>query len=207
LKILIENLGKKFNREWIFRNIHLELQIGNAYALTGSNGSGKSTFLQIIAGILPYSTGKILYQNNGKWISEEHIYQYLALATPYLELIEEFTLLEMVKFHTRFKKFKPPMKPQTLIEILGLSKAQNKELKYFSSGMKQRVKLGLAFYSDCPILLLDEPTSNLDAQGIDWYKNEILSNLQNRLLVIASNQADEYNFCCKETIDVMKYKF
>jgi ABC-type multidrug transport system ATPase subunit len=167
----------------------------NGFFVIGANGSGKSTLLQVIAGILSPSDGSITYQTDNQVISPEKWFRHLAFASPYLELVEEFTLVELVKFHCQFKSFKNQLNPQDFIQLLGLEKSKNKALKYFSSGMKQRLKLGLAFYADTPILLLDEPTSNLDAQGIDWYKREILQSIAQRLVIICSNQPYEYDFC------------
>jgi ABC-type multidrug transport system ATPase subunit len=195
MQLKIDNLGKKFQYEWIFRNLSYQFEAGQSYTIIGANGSGKSTLLQVIAGILSPSHGNITYQADNQIISPEKWFRHLAFASPYLELVEEFTLLELVKFHTQFKPFKNQLKISEFIEILGLEKSRHKPLKYFSSGMKQRVKLGLAFYSDTSILLLDEPTSNLDTQGIDWYKREIEQNIANRVVIICSNQAYEYDFC------------
>ncbi|MCU0443406.1 MAG: ABC transporter ATP-binding protein [Microscillaceae bacterium] len=195
MQLKIENLGKKFQYEWIFRDLTYQFEQGQAYAILGTNGSGKSTLLQVIAGILSPSQGSISYQADNQRISSESWFRYMVFASPYLELIEEFTLLESINFHQQFKKLKNGLKVKDFIQILGLEKSKNKPIKYFSSGMKQRLKLGLAFYSQTPILMLDEPTSNLDAQGIEWYKHEVLQNLNNRLTIICSNQPYEYNFC------------
>jgi len=195
-RIFTENLGKKFNYEWIFRNLSFQFHFGEAYAIVGNNGSGKSTLLQVLAGALPASEGKIWYETEGKKIAEENFYQHLAWASPYLELIEEMTLTEQIRFHFRMKPMLSLLgSAENLIEILHLERSRHKYIKNFSSGMKQRLKLGLAFYTDTPLLLLDEPTSNLDAQNIAWYKDEISKQLGKRLLIVASNQPEEYEFC------------
>jgi len=150
----------------------------------------------VLAGALPASEGKIWYETEGKKITEENFYQHLAWASPYLELIEEMTLTEQIRFHFRMKPMLSLLgSAENLIEILHLERSRHKYIKNFSSGMKQRLKLGLAFYTDTPLLLLDEPTSNLDAQNIAWYKNEISKQLGKRLLIVASNQPEEYEFC------------
>jgi ABC-type multidrug transport system ATPase subunit len=197
MQIQVENLGKRYNREWIFRNLTTTFSANESYAVTGANGSGKSTFLQILAGIIPPTEGKIGLQQNQKHIEPDHLFRNLVMATPYQELIEEFTLAETVAFHTRFKPFKPGITAKEFVEILYLTKSSDKPVKYFSSGMKQRLKLGLAFYSDTPVLLLDEPTSNLDKTGIAWYSQQIAQNIQNRIVIICSNQPYEYEFCKK----------
>ena len=195
VNISIKSLGKRYNTEWIFRDLNLDFTWSKSYAITGANGSGKSTLLQVISGIQPTSEGTIQYQINDHQIDPEIIYKYLSICTPYQELIEEFTLTEMVDFHIGFKSLSNNLTTETLIEKLQLKSSANKEIRHFSSGMKQRVKLGLAVYSQTPILLLDEPTTNLDDKGIEWYKQLILEETKNRLLIICSNQLYEYNFC------------
>lgn len=201
MQIQIENLGRKFHRDWIFRNFNINFHTDQPYAITGANGSGKSTLLQIIAGIMPATEGKVVYKFGQHIIDEDKMFRYIALAAPYQELIEEFTLKELVNFHLQFKKLKNNLTVKEFIQQIGLEKAANKLIKHFSSGMKQRLKLGLAFFSDTPVLLLDEPTSNLDKTGIGWYQQYITENISGRLVVICSNQPYEYEVC-KNTLHI-----
>lgn len=204
MQITLENIGKKFRREWIFRNVNLQLQSGNSYTFIGPNGSGKSTLLQVLSGILPQTEGNISYQADNQTISVDDIYKEIVIAAPYLELVEEFSLIEMLDFHFKFKQ---PIQNNfdELIEILNFTQHRDKTIKNFSSGMKQRLKLGLAFHSKSDIILLDEPTSNLDAQGVEWYLSQVEKYTHNRLLVICSNQPHEYTFC-KNIVDIRDFK-
>lgn len=195
MKITLSKIGRRFNREWIFRNIDYTFESGKSYAILGINGSGKSTLLQVISGALGASEGEISYQIAEKEIDIDQVFQHLVLASPYLELIEEFTLTEILDFHFEFKKRANNLSNKELISLLGMESSKNKQLKYFSSGMKQRVKLILAFCSETPILLLDEPTSNLDEQGISWYHSLVEKFTLNRLVIVCSNQIHEYQFC------------
>jgi ABC-2 type transport system ATP-binding protein len=195
LIIELANLGRKFNRQWIFRGLSLQLATGNSYTFVGPNGSGKSTLLQIIAGIMPATEGTVSYRYQNKVVAGEEVFRYVVMATPYLELIEEFTLQELLVFHNRFKRWKDGLTSRDCVERMGLTASLHKPVKYFSSGMKQRLKLGLAFFSDTPMLLLDEPTTNLDAKAVEWYLENVLTFSANRLLVICSNQPHEYTFC------------
>lgn len=195
MKITLSKIGRRFNREWIFRNIDYTFETGKSYAILGINGSGKSTLLQVISGALSQSEGVISYETNGKEVEIDQVFQYLALATPYLELIEEFTLTEVLDFHFEFKTRRDKLSNNDLITLLNMESSKNKQLKYFSSGMKQRVKLILAFCADTQILLLDEPTSNLDEQGISWYNSLVAKFTSNRLVIVCSNQNHEYEFC------------
>lgn len=195
LSVLCENLGKKYHYEWIFRKFSFQFQHGHSYALTGNNGSGKSTLLQVISGATPPSEGRLAYELAGKKVATEDMYLYVAWAAPYMDLIEEMTLLEFLTFHQKFRVFQNKLTTQTLIEELRLEGSVHKYLKNFSSGMKQRLKLGVALYADTPLLLLDEPTNNLDAENILWYKQALQAQHTKRLIIIASNQPEEYTFC------------
>ncbi|RLJ73494.1 ABC transporter ATP-binding protein [Pedobacter alluvionis] len=194
MNITLQNVGRRFNKEWIFRNLSTEFSSGNSYAILGPNGSGKSTLLSVLTGSLSPSEGEVSFSDT-KDIPVENIYKYISLAAPYLELVETFTLKEIIDFHFKFKNFAAGVDAKNLIGILGLEKAANKEIKYFSSGMKQRTKLALACCADTPILFLDEPTSNLDVQGINWYRELIENFGKERLTIIGSNQIQEYEFC------------
>ena len=194
MNITLQNVGRRFNKEWIFRDLSTEFITGNSYAILGPNGSGKSTLLSVLNGSLSPSEGKIIFSDTAE-IPVENIYRYISLAAPYLELVETFTLKEIIDFHFKFKNFASGLDAKKLISILGLEKAANKQIKYFSSGMKQRTKLALACCTDTPILFLDEPTSNLDVQGISWYRELIENFGKERLTIIGSNQIQEYEFC------------
>ena len=130
-------------------------------------------------------------------------YQYISLAAPYLELVEEMTAKEMLQFHAQFKSLTKPV--AEILEIAGLEKTTNKQIRYFSSGMKQRLKLVQAFFSASPLLLLDEPTTNLDADGIALYHQLINDHTKDKILIVSSNDTQEYDFC-EEVIRIGEYK-
>ena len=201
MTITLENTGKRYNQEWIFRGISTVFNTGEHVVFVGANGSGKSTLLQTILGSLAPSEGKVMYHHDGKNIDEESIFRYISFASPYLELPEEFTLTEVLEFHAGFKPFFNKLTAKDVLAATGLDKSASKQVKYFSSGMKQRVKLALSIFSDTPIVLLDEPLSNLDSAGVAWYKNLVNQYSPNRLFIVCSNrQADEYFFCKRELV-------
>src|SRR3954470_8196131 len=156
MTIKLADGGKRFNRDWIFRKAELEFSSGNAYAITGPNGSGKSTLLQALAGMLQLSEGSLSYYDGHNNILENP-YQSLSFCAPYLDVIEEMTLLEFLEFHQHFKNLIPGLSVQDVVKIIGLKAAAGKQIRYYSSGMKQRVKLAQALFSDTPVVLLDEP--------------------------------------------------
>ena len=205
MKISITDLGKKFQKEWIFRHMTFDFEKGQSYAITGPNGSGKSTLLQLVTGFFPPTEGKIQYFFEQQEVLPENYFKYFDIAAPYLELVEEFTLLEFLNFHFKFKKLSQGLTIDKFLKKTYLEQEVSKLIKNFSSGMKQRLKLGLAFYSESEICLLDEPTSNLDQKGIDWYLKNIELVLSEKLVIISSNQSYEHNFC-KQTISIPDYK-
>ncbi|MES3019098.1 MAG: ATP-binding cassette domain-containing protein [Bacteroidota bacterium] len=205
MKIILEKIGRRFNREWIFRDVNYIFESGKSYAILGANGSGKSTLLQVISGSLTSSEGTVNYFRSNSPLDIENVFPELSLAAPYLDLIEEFSLSEHIDFHFQFKKYRDGYDAKTLISLLNLKHSEHKALKNFSSGMKQRVKLALAFCADTKLLLLDEPTSNLDQQGVEWYLSLVKQFSTDRLVIVCSNQQHEYAFC-DEKISVEAYK-
>lgn len=205
LTIEAENIGKKYKNEWIFRKLNFEFSENQAIAITGPNGSGKSTLMQALAGMIPVNEGKVAYSTSGNNIHEDEFHQYLSFSAPYLELIEEFTLQEAVIFHKKFKEFKDGISAGDFLKQIELEKHRNKQIKFFSSGMRQRLKLGLVFYSTSEVLFFDEPTSNLDEKGFNWYKSEIEKVLGQRLILVSSNEPKEYEFC-KKHLDILNFK-
>lgn len=196
-EIRLNQIGRRFNRDWIFRQIDYRFVSGERYAILGPNGSGKSTLLKVITGSLTPSEGTISYFS-GPGHSEipvEQFYQHMTVAAPYMELIEEFSLREMLRFHFRNKEFLPGFDQGSLAARIGLSSSMDKPLRFFSSGMKQRVRLALACGSSSDVLLLDEPISNLDHQAIDWYHQLLEDTIGERVLIICSNQPEEYKSC------------
>jgi ABC-type multidrug transport system ATPase subunit len=245
LNISLQNTGKRFNREWIFRKFNYQFLQGKSYAITGPNGSGKSTLLQIIAGATLHSEGTISWQlaegnmqlavgntqlaidkmqttttnkqqttnekqetRNGKQQTtnnkqSELAYQQISISAPYLDLIEEMTAAEFLTFHSSFKTLTKSF--TEILTAVGLEKAADKQIRYYSSGMKQRLKLAQAFFSDTSVLLLDEPTTNLDEDGIAIYKKLWKENTANRLVIVSSNDKVEYEEC-GEVIGIGEYK-
>ena len=205
MRIKLSHAGKRFNREWIFRNAILEFDNPGAYAITGPNGSGKSTLLQCIGGMLQLSEGTIAFEKKDTAVPAENTSRPISFCAPYLDLIEEMTLAEFLAFHNRFKAFLPPFSIAEIIRTIGLEAATGKQIRYFSSGMKQRVKLAQAIFSDTDVVLLDEPCSNLDQKGIDLYHHLVAFHCKDRLVIVCSNDPVEYAFCT-ELVEMSRLK-
>ena len=206
MKIDLDHISKRFQRYWIFKDITYSFSSGNAYCLLGANGSGKSTLMRVIAGMQNPSKGKVHYFNdNGAAITQQQNFKNISFCAPGMEIVEELTLQEFLDFHFSFKAPLPGLTVADVVKLTGLHAAIDKPIGDYSSGMKQRVKLAQAIFSDTPILLLDEPCTNLDQQGVEQYRSWMEQYAQNRLIVVASNDPREY-FFCKEQIVLEDYK-
>jgi len=195
MKISLTDAGKRFNRDWIFRHLTYEFSAGQSYAIIGPNGSGRSTLLQVLSGSMHINEGKAEWTIDDKQLANENVYNSISICAPYLEVVEEMTLVEFLNFHSGFKPFLSPITSEKIISILGLENAVNKQIRNYSSGMKQRVKLAQAIFSDVPVVLLDEPCTNLDTTGVELYKQLIQDYCQKRMVIVSSNDHHEYDFC------------
>lgn len=205
-EIRLADAGRRFNREWIFRGVTHTFQSDGHTVILGPNGSGKSTLLQVVLGSLSPSEGTVSYSVNGKESGPDDSLGLFSVATPYLELIEEFTLREMLKFHSDLKPFKVGFSFDRIIELLYLSDAADRPIRNYSSGMRQRVKLGIALLSDTPFVLLDEPTSNLDAKAMKWYADLVTEHMKGRVVIVCSNAQEAEHFFCTEQLNVSDFK-
>ncbi len=206
MNIFLEHISKRFQKYWIFKDVNYTFATPGAYALLGPNGCGKSTLLRIIAGMQAPSKGKVYFKDaGGNPLQQTDIFAQTSFCAPGMELVEELTLREFLNFHFSFKKPLNGLTIDSIIELTGLADAANKQIGDYSSGMKQRVKLAQAIFSDTPVLLLDEPCTNLDQAGVDQYTTWMDKYAKDRLVIVASNDQREY-FFCKEVIEIEQYK-
>ena len=206
MQITLNNATKSFGREVVFRNVELVFASGSRTALLGPNGSGKSTLLLLVGGALMPTKGSVVHAVNGTVVPQEEVYRHVAIAAPYLGLYEELSLAETVVNHARFKPLKNGLTATDVARIAYLENALEKPVRNFSSGMKQRLKLALAILSDTPLLLLDEPTSNLDAKAIAWYGDLLREHVDQRTLLVASNRQEAEFALCTERVEVERWK-
>jgi heme exporter protein A len=191
-----QSLGKKFNRRTIIGNISFSLTAPSSLALTGKNGSGKSTLCKMIAGILEPSAGSVSIHREGQVGPAAQIVGFVA---PYLNLYDEFTAAENIRFLSRIRsRFLDEKRFQTLMEQVDLWKRRGDEVGTFSSGMKQKLKYVFALVHNPPVLILDEPTSNLDDDGMRFVGKIIEEQKQNGMLIMATNDADEALQCSQQ---------
>lgn len=205
MKIKLDQVGKRYQQHWIFKNLSAVFESGHLYAILGPNGSGKSTLLRIIAAMQHANKGQLQYSRNNNKLHPDQLYQYLSYCAPGMDLVEELSLKELLHFHFTFKKIRSAWNIDTILHALDMFPIRHQQIHEFSSGMKQRVKLAQAFFSDTPLLLLDEPCSNLDQEGVQLYQQWLNELTADRLVLIASNDSREYPGV-QESIQISAYQ-
>lgn len=206
MQIELHGIRKQFGREVVVQGLDHTFAPGSRTVLLGPNGSGKSTLLQLLAGALLPTEGTVIHRMGGHPVEDGEVYRQVSIAAPYLGLYEELSLRQLVEFHQRVKPLRARIDAGSLARIAYLEQALDKPVAHYSSGMKQRVKLALAILSDTPLLLLDEPTSNLDSDGAHWYAELLKAHVDQRTLVVASNAQEAEFALCTARIEVMRYK-
>lgn len=206
MHVVLTDIGKHFGREVVFQHVDLTLAAGSRTAILGPNGSGKSTLLQVIGGALIPTQGSITHHVGDQLIAQEEVYRHIAVAAPYLGLYEDLSLAQAIGFHARFKPLRGGLGVRDVARIAYLEKALDKPVLHFSSGMKQRLKLALAILSDTPLLLLDEPASNLDSEAIAWYQGLLREHVAGRTLLVASNRQAVEHDLCTSAIEITDFK-
>jgi len=204
--LILQNLTKSFGRRLIFKNINVEFNTGSIYGLTGSNGSGKSTLAMIIADILSPTSGKVIHKIENQELSSEKLHNHLGFVSPYLMLYDEFSAEENLIHFMKIRGLKINNDSiKNLLDEFSLYDRRNDLLKAYSSGMKQRVKFIFSLIHSPELMILDEPTSNLDTAGKDKVYEIIEKESKNKLIIIASNEENDLALC-KKNIFMEEYK-
>lgn len=207
MKIELSNIGKRFGREWIFKGLSYTLASSQRTGIIGANGSGKSTLLQLLTAAEAPTSGEIrFYSHSNKLIQPSELYQDLCFTAPYIDLPEDLTAIELIRFHQKFKSLSKPESIDQYLKKIALLDAGNKLIKHFSSGMKQRLKLGLAIGSEGNLLLLDEPCSHLDQLGVEVFHSLLDEYSENKLIVISSNEDKNELYKVDQKLSIDDYK-
>lgn len=206
--VILKNVRKNFGPLLVFDSISFELSVGDSLAITGRNGSGKSTLVKIIAGLLSQSSGEVTYQLNGKKIDKLDWFKYVGFVAPYLQIYDEFSgyeNLEMLAKIRGLKNYKD--KIYEILSRVNLFSRKDDLVRGYSSGMKQRLKYALALLHEPPLLILDEPTSNLDPEGVEMVWTIAEEQKRKGILIIATNEPGELKVCEKViNLDELKLK-
>jgi ABC-type multidrug transport system ATPase subunit len=206
MQILLESVAKRFGTEYILKEVSISLEKDNCYIILGPNGSGKSTLMKILSGFLSPTKGDVFYKlEDGSAVHPAEIWKRISYAAPYVELIEEMRMSELIGFHQRTRGFLHGLDINSVIAMTELGHVSEREVRYFSSGMKQRLKIALALATQADIVLLDEPTTNLDQQATQWYLELARKFTVGRILVVASNDQTDLALA-NHRIEISQYK-
>tara|TARA_Y100001934_G_C12356147_1_gene778261 strand:+ start:306 stop:926 length:621 start_codon:yes stop_codon:yes gene_type:complete len=206
MKLEYRKAGRRFPGQIVFQNLDLEIEAGSHWAILGANGSGKSTFLKTAFGALSLSEGTVQHSIDGQAVDMQSAALNIAYAAPYFELIEELNVLEFLKTAQGFRPFKNQLGPQEIIQKAMLEEAAKRKIRFLSSGMKQRLKLCLALFSEAKLIILDEPTSNLDQAGVQWFRDLLENEIEDRSLLIGTNYNEDEGFLCDQHLRVTDYQ-
>lgn len=206
-ELILTDIEKKFVTKTIFKKVNLNLKNGSSLALTGRNGSGKSTLIKIIAGLLAATKGKCTLNINGNKTDKEHLYRYTGFVAPYLNLYDELSAYENLEFFTVMKSNGKKADKEyisSLLERVNLYNRRFDFVKDFSSGMKQRLKLAFSIINSPPLLLMDEPRTNLDTYGIDIAYGIIEEQIKQGILILATNEIEDTAMCA-QSLNIEEY--
>jgi ABC-type multidrug transport system ATPase subunit len=195
VEVRCNNLGKRFQFNWIIRQCNWTFAPNIVYGISGRNGSGKSTIIRMIASQLSPSKGKVEYTDMGEIVNEDILYKSLSLVGPYTSLIQEFTLQEQYDFHFKFKQKLFEFNFDEFLNILEFDDYGDKMIETYSSGMHQRLQLALSLLSKTSLILYDEPTSFLDNDAKKWFYKLLSKFKKDRTVIIASNDVEDLNEC------------
>lgn len=192
LILVVENVAKAFGRRRICRDVSLELKTGDCLAVVGPNGSGKTTFLRLLCGLLRPDRGTIFYLSGGQSFRRNSWYRFVGLVAADLALYDELTARENLRFVNKVGGWgRSETDLMSLLEDVELADRSGDLLAEFSSGMKQRMKYAAALVKSPPLLLLDEPTANLDESGIAIFHEVVKRQHAVGICILATNDPQE----------------
>ena len=192
MRLSAKNISKDFAERTIFKKLTFEAESGTCLAILGPNGSGKTTLMRILSHLILPTSGTIRYFEGDTSIPPEQIFQHIGFLGPYLELYQDLSAMENLRFFSKIRgmnNFEPRI--FELMEHFGLKGREDDAVKTYSSGMKQRLKYVFALLHEPQILFVDEPRSNLDEKGIDLVYEVLQAFRKKRLLIMATNDTED----------------
>jgi len=197
MNITARNLSKTFNRRKIFSEVSFTISAPGSLAITGKNGAGKSTLAKIIAGVLSSTSGELAYDINGHNLDDEARKAHIGFVSPYLNLYDEFSAMENLFLLMRIRSSNHNARPQTesLLRRFSLWERRDDAIRAYSTGMKQRLKYVFALAHAPAVLILDEPTANLDIDGIKVVEEVTAEQKRSSILIVATNDSAEAAWC------------
>lgn len=199
IQLQLNSICKRYNQRLVLQGISFEATNGEVVAITGNNGTGKTTLLKIIAGLSRPSGGTVTLIIKDKVISPEQIPHCVGFVAPYLEVYKEFSPAELLVITARMRGITwDGCHQDAILSAVGLQNRAHDNIRGFSSGMQQRVKYALALQHQPPVLLLDEPTTNLDQNGITMVHTIVrLFSERGGIVLIATNDERDILLCTK----------
>jgi len=196
VSLSVESLSKLFNRRTIFEGVSFSLKQGESLAVTGKNGSGKSTLAKIVCGLISSNAGSIRCAVAGREIRQEDMFQHIGFVAPYLNLYEEFSGIENLRLIGKIRNLPDTMEAEgeDLLREFGIFERRLDDVRTYSSGMKQRLKYAAALLHHPEILILDEPTANLDIEGIAVVRRIMRVQTLEGILLIATNEKEDLEY-------------
>jgi len=204
-EITCQAVGKRYLFEWVIKDFNFTFLKGNCYGIKGPNGSGKSTLLKMLSGHSTPSKGLIDFKANNSTVHVSEVYKSVTFTAPYIEVIEEMTVRELLEFHHGLRPLESLSDAETVLIALPFKGLMDKRIGELSSGMKQRIKLLLTIMTRTSIILLDEPGSNLDEAGKIWFEELLRNHMKDKIVIIASNEADDLRLAA-EILSMENYK-
>ncbi|HLF15147.1 MAG TPA: ABC transporter ATP-binding protein [Bacteroidota bacterium] len=196
IAISARDLRKDFNRMPVFSGVSFDLGRGETLAVSGRNGSGKSTLLKIVASLLSPTSGTVSMIADGSPVPGRFMFRHIGMVAPYLQVYEEFTALENLSIIDRIRGGSHTAADyERLLSMVSLGKRKHDHVRTFSSGMKQRLKYALAWMERPALLLLDEPRTNLDAEGIAMMLTLFEDQRREGMVIIATNEQEDVDIC------------
>ncbi len=196
MKIVLENISKRYTTQWILKKISHEFNSGVIHSIQGRNGSGKSTLMQILSTKLSPTLGKReYYKGNQKITESEDLPFQISFAAPYIFPLEDLSIKELFSFHNTFRSMREGMDYSSFLEVMKYPYKEDQLIKYFSSGMKQRLSLAMAILTQSEIILLDEPTSYLDLEAKKWYHDLLIKWQKGSTVIISTNDKEDLKEC------------
>lgn len=196
ISLIAQGLYKRFQDDWIIKDFNHTFPSGSITGISGRNGSGKTTLIRMLAGLMISSKGTVSYQVQNQELKEEDLYNHLSYSAPYMQFDEELTAGELFTFIAKIKSI-THINSSDFLKFSYLHKESEKQIKNYSSGMKQRLSLALSLVSQSSLVIFDEPTSYLDKEAKEWFFNALDQHSKDRTIIIASNEQVDFQLCDK----------
>jgi len=199
----INKLSKKYKDVLALDRLSLKVEKGTVFGLLGPNGSGKTTTLGILLGVLRQSSGSYSWFENGD-ATGNRLRIGALLETP--NFYPYLTAIQNLKIVAKIKKIDNPIdRIESVLKIVNLYDRRNSNFKTYSLGMKQRLAIAGALLNDPEVLVLDEPTNGLDPQGIAEIRELIIKIAkEGKTIIIASHILDEIEKVCTH-VAILKF--